>query len=177
MAVSCCVPPITTVGVVGVTAMDTNAGALTVSNVDVLMLPDAAPMVLLPFTSEVARPVVLIVATVVVADVHVTVLLKFWVLWSLNVPVAVNCCVCPAAMVGFAGVIASERRAGGRTVKPVAPVTLPDVAIIFALPTLTACARPEALMVTNVVALELHVTDAVRLLELPSLNCPCAVNC
>jgi hypothetical protein len=32
-------------------------------------------------------------------------------------------------------------------------------------------------MVTNVVALELHVTDAVRLLELPSLNCPCAVNC
>ena len=46
VAVSCCVPPITTMGVVGVTAMETNAGALTVSNVDVLMLPDAAPMVL-----------------------------------------------------------------------------------------------------------------------------------
>jgi hypothetical protein len=80
VAVSCCVPPITTMGVVGVTAMDTNAGALTVSNVDVFMLPDTAPMALLPFTSDVARPVVLIVATVVVADVHVTVLLKFCVL-------------------------------------------------------------------------------------------------
>ena len=80
VAVSCCVPPITTMGVVGVTAIETNAGALTVSNVDVLMLPDAAPIVLLPCTSEVARPVVLIVATAVVAEVQVTVPLKFCVL-------------------------------------------------------------------------------------------------
>jgi hypothetical protein len=80
VAVSCSVPPMTTMGVCGVTAMETNAAGPTVSNVEVFTLPDAAPMVLLPFTSEVARPVPLIVATVVVPEVHVTVPLKFCVL-------------------------------------------------------------------------------------------------
>src|SRR5271168_3893289 len=73
--------------------------------------------------------------------------------------------------------MASETRTGGTTVTPVIPVVLPEVAKIFALPTLTACARPELLMVTNAVAVELQVTDAVRLLEVPSLNWPCALYC
>ena len=66
MAVSWSVPPITTMGDCGVTAMETNAGGFTVSTVDVFTLPDAAPMVLWPCTSEVARPVVLMVAETLV---------------------------------------------------------------------------------------------------------------
>lgn len=80
VAVSWSVPPMTTMGVCGVTAMETNVAGPTVSSVEVFTLPDAAPMVLLPFTSEVARPVALIVATVVVVELQVTVVLKFCVL-------------------------------------------------------------------------------------------------
>ena len=80
VAVSCRVPPMTTMGVCGVTAMEAKIAGPTVSSVEVFTLPDAAPMVLLPFTSEVAKPVALIVATVVVPELQVTVLLKFCVL-------------------------------------------------------------------------------------------------
>lgn len=90
---------------------------------------------------------------------------------------AVNCCVRPAAIDGFAGVIASDTRTGGTTLTPVAPVMLPIIAKIFEEPTLTACAKPAELMVTKAVALELHVTDEVRSLEVPSLNWPSAVYC
>jgi hypothetical protein len=39
---NCCVPPVTIVGIVGVTRMVTSAGAATVSVVEREMLPDAA---------------------------------------------------------------------------------------------------------------------------------------
>ena len=73
-------PPITTIGVCGVTAMETSAAGPTVSRVEVFTLPDAAPTVLWPCTREVASPVAVIVATVVVAEVQVTEPLKFCVL-------------------------------------------------------------------------------------------------
>ena len=52
------------------------------------------------------------VATVVVAEAQVTWLVMFWVLLSEYVPVAVNCCVPPAWIVGFAGVTAIEFSVG-----------------------------------------------------------------
>jgi len=61
------------------------------------MLPSAASMVVEPEPTLVARPfepvVLLIVATVVTDEVHVTEVVMFCVLLSEYVPVAVNCSV------------------------------------------------------------------------------------
>ena len=73
------------------TAMDTSVAAVTVNVVLPLMLPELAWMVVEPVPTEVANPAVLMVATVRVDELHAAVLVKFCVLPSLNVPVAVNC--------------------------------------------------------------------------------------
>jgi hypothetical protein len=48
-------------------------------------------------------------------DVHVTEAVRFCVLLSAKVPVAVNCCEELKARVGFAGVTTIEIRDGGET--------------------------------------------------------------
>ena len=60
----------------------------------------------------------MIVATAGVADAHVTWLVRFCVLLSLYVPVAVNCCVVPFAIDGFAGVTAIDCSVAAVTVNP-----------------------------------------------------------
>ena len=76
---------------------------------------------------------------------------------SEYVPVAVNCCVPPTTIVGFAGVIAIELSVGTVcTVNVVLPVTPASVAERVVLPADTAVARPLALMVATVVCDELH---------------------
>ena len=55
-------------------------------------------------------------------------------------------------------------------------VTLPEDAVIDAEPALTPVARPAALMVAKLVALEFHVTLFVMSVVLPSENMPLAVN-
>src|SRR6202022_1571896 len=91
-----CVWPLAIVGVTGLTAMDTNCGGVTVKRVDPLMLPLVAEIVEVPAPAAVAKPVLLIVATVEVPEAH-TALFNTCVLLSVNVPVAVNCCVHPLA--------------------------------------------------------------------------------
>ena len=81
---------------------------------------------------------------------------------------AVNCCVCPFAIEGAAGVTAIETRAAAVTVRVVDPVTLPEVALIVVVPTPPALASPLAEMVATVPAEELQVTVAVRFCVLPS---------
>src|SRR5712692_2211946 len=75
-------------------------------------------MVVLPAASVVAKPAVLMVATVVLVELQVTVLVRFWVLLSLYVPVAVNCCGVPKDTVAEAGetVMETSGGGGGRTV-------------------------------------------------------------
>jgi hypothetical protein len=75
----------------GVTDMDTSVAGVTVRVVLPLMLPEPAWIVVEPVPTEVANPAVLMVATVVAEELQVAVLVRFWVLPSLNVPVAVNC--------------------------------------------------------------------------------------
>ena len=67
---------------------------------------------------------------------------RFSVLPSLNVPVAVNCCLFPAAIVGAAGVTAIETSVAGVTVKVVEPFNGPEVAVIVVVPAATLLARP-----------------------------------
>ena len=85
----------------------------------------------------------MIVATVVVAEPTSPLAVRFCVLLSLYVPVAVNCCVGPLAIDGFAGVTAIDCSVAAVTVSTVEPTSLaPDVALIVLVPTATPVARP-----------------------------------
>ena len=84
-------------------------------------------------------------------------------------PVAVNCCVPPATIVGFAGVTVIEVSVGGAwTVKVVLPVTPDSAAEIVAVPADTAVAKPLALIVATAVADELQDGWLVTFCVLPS---------
>src|SRR5579859_4872183 len=145
------------------------------------MLPNVAEIVVEPVDAlAVAKPPLVIVATVVDDDFHVTELVMSCVLLSLYLPVALNCCVSPLGTDGVAGVTVIDTRDGGSTVKlipllafpPTVTTTLPVVApegtgaTIFVLlqlvgvagvplnvTVLVPCVEPklEPLMVTDVV--------------------------
>src|ERR1700677_4691147 len=117
-------------GFAGVTAIELKAGAtaLTGSVVVPVIEPDAAFIVAEQAVTPDASPEAEIVATAVFKDVHVTELVKFWVLASENVPVAVNCCVAPVPIEGLGGVTAIELSVAGETLKTVGPGPAPDAA-------------------------------------------------
>jgi hypothetical protein len=82
---------------------------------------------------------------------------------SLNVPVAVNCCVPPTATLAGFGVTAIDTSVGAVTVSCAVPEMVPDFAVIVTgPPAFTPVARPAALIVAIVVLLELHVAVLVR---------------
>ena len=85
-------------------------------------------MVADPRPTAVARPAVLIVAMVAAEELQVAVLLRFCVVPSVYVPVAVNCCVPPLAIDGFADVTAIDTSVAAVTVSVVLPETVPEVA-------------------------------------------------
>src|SRR6185295_11677983 len=89
-----------------------NGVACTVRFVLPAAVPSVAEMVVLPGLTAVARPVLLIVATLVLEDVHATWLVRFCVVPLEYVPVAVNCCVAPVEIVGVAGVTAMDETVG-----------------------------------------------------------------
>ena len=147
------------------------------SVVDPLTDPDAAVMVVVPPAMLVARPDVLIVAIAMFDDVQTALLVTSLTLLSLNVPVALNCCVPPTRIDALAGVTAMEASVAGPTTKIVEPVIRPDVALIVVVPWLTPVARPAGLIVATPSVVELHVTGSGRVCLLPSLKIPVAVNC
>src|SRR5690348_470826 len=138
-------------------------------------------MTTVPVPVVVASPEVFNVATVVSLDDHDTVLVRFCVVLSLNVPVAVNCCVVPKATEESAGVIAMERSTAAVTVRVVDPDTLPEVAATVVVPIPTLVARPcdPAVLLTlaTLGLLETHCTVVVMFWVEPSVNVPVAVNC
>ena len=77
VAVNCSVVPALIEGLAGVTAIDTNVAAVTVSVVEPLIEPEVAVIVVLPCVEPVASPAALIVATLVVPELHVTVEVRF----------------------------------------------------------------------------------------------------
>jgi hypothetical protein len=99
------------------------------------------------------------------------------VLPSLNVPVAVNCCVAFFVSVAFAGVTAIDFRVAAATASVMDPVTAADVAVMSLLPAAFAVANPPALMVATLRFCELHVTLEVMSCDDPSVKCPVAANC
>jgi len=177
VAKNCCVVPATIEGFVGAIAIDCNVAAVTVRTVEPEIDDDVAVMVELPTPAPTASPDELIVAVVGVPEVQITLDVRFCVVPSLNVPVAVNCCVAPLVIDGFAGVTAIDCSVAAVTVSTVEPLIEDDVAVIVEVPIPVPVATPAAVMVAVAVVPELQVTLDVRFCVVPSLNVPVAANC
>ncbi len=74
---------------------------------------------------------------------------------------AANCLVNPAGTLGLAGVIDMEDKAAEVTVKVVFPETLPEAAVMVAVPADTAVARPLLFTVATDVVDELQASCVV----------------
>jgi hypothetical protein len=83
VAVNCWLLPAATDAVVGVTEIEVNSGAVTVSFVEPLIVPDLAVIVALPWAMPVANPPLLTLATEVAEDVQVALLVRFCVVLLL----------------------------------------------------------------------------------------------
>src|SRR5208337_1111831 len=117
------------------------------------------------------------IATVASDELQLTTEVTSCVLPSVNVPVAVNCCVMPSGIVDAGGLIAIDTSAAAVTVSCVELFTLPDVAVIVAVPRPVLFASPVLLIVAAVGVSDVHVTVLVRSCVPPSVNVPVAVNC
>jgi hypothetical protein len=177
VAVNCWVAPLVMLGLAGVTAMDCSVAAVTVATVEPEMAPDVALTVEVPTAMEVANPAALMVSTDGVAEVQVTLPVRFCVLLSLNVPIAVNCCVAPLVIDGLAGVTVIDCNVAAVTVRIVLPVTPFNVAEIDEVPTAAPVANPALVIIAVDGVAEAHVTLPVRFCVLLSLKVPVAVNC
>jgi hypothetical protein len=79
------------VALVALIVMDRSAAAVIVRTIELDVTPFCvALMVLVPAATPVARPAAVIVATDVFDELHVTEFVRFCVLPSLKLPVAVN---------------------------------------------------------------------------------------
>jgi hypothetical protein len=130
-----------------------------------------------PTPTPVATPESLMVATLTSDEVQETDVVRFSVVPSVKVPVAVNGSLVPSTMLGLAGVTAIETRVAAVTVNAVEPEMLPSVAEIVTGPGPTAVAKPALLIVAQVVSDEAQVTWLVKFSVAPSYPTPVAVNC
>jgi hypothetical protein len=146
VAVNCSLSPSGSVELMGVTAIDTRVAAVTVSGAEPETLPSAALTVVEPCMAADARPfdpaALLIDATDGVPELQVTCEVRFCLVPSLYVPVAVNCWVSPFGIVELAGVTVIDVRVAAVTVRGVEPETLPSAALNVVEPCAVAVARP-----------------------------------
>ena len=97
--------------------------------------PIAALIVEDPAATPLATPPLAIVPMEEADELQVTALVRFCVLPSLYVPIAMNGCVCPTAIVGFPGVTAIDIKVAAEvTPNVVAPVIDPELALIVVAP-------------------------------------------
>jgi len=168
VAVNCLVVPTAMLEFAGVTAIETRLAPVIVSDAVPVTEPELAVIVATPVPTLVARPVESAVAMDEDDEDQVT----DWshcVLPSSKFPTAVNCCVVPSAMDGVAGLTEMEMRCAGTTVKVIASVNEPTVAVIVVEPAAMVVAKPELLMVATVVEDEFQVTPLARSALEPSL--------
>lgn len=83
MAVNCCVEPNGSVGIAGVTAIDTRTAAETVTVVEPVIVPEVAVTLVLPKATLLASPWLLTVAMPEFALLHVAVAVRSSALPSL----------------------------------------------------------------------------------------------
>ena len=109
VAVNCLVVPTAMLEFAGVTAMETRAAAVTVSDAVPLTPPDVAVMVAVPVPVLLANPVESMLVTEVEDEDQVREVSNC-VLPSSKLPTALNCTVVPNAMEGVAGVTVIETK-------------------------------------------------------------------
>lgn len=121
MAVSCWLVPGAIDWLAGETVIETSVAELTAKVTEPSVPPRLAVIVLLPALAPVAKPAGEIPATLAFDEPQMAIPVKFCVLPSVNVPVAVNCSVVPVAICGFAGETAIEASVAAVTVSVVLP--------------------------------------------------------
>ena len=173
VAVNCCVAPTTSVGLRGVIASEVKVACVTVSPVEPVTESKLALMVVLPLAFAVAVPPFML-ATAAFDDFQAARLLRFWLLPSLNVPVAKNTLLVPEAIAALTGLTAIETSVAEVTVKVVEAVKEPFVAVIVVVPGCWLTATLP-LMVATAGFDELQLT-LLRVCVLPSLYWPTAKN-
>jgi hypothetical protein len=168
------------VGLLGETAIEVAVAELTVSMVEPVIPFKLALIVVLPPETALAKPLIgallPMVATPVSEDPQVTLPVRFCVLLSVNVPVAISCSVVWGAMVEFAGVTAIETSAGA-TVRLKFPVTPFSFALIMAWPAALAVTSPPEEIVAMEAFEEFQVALVVMFCGAPELNVAVAVIC
>jgi hypothetical protein len=122
-----------------------------------------------PTPVAVASPPDEIVATGREEEVQVAEAVRFCLLPSLYVPVALNSCVFPAGTEAVEGVNETETSTGAVTVKVVDPDIPPTAAVTTDVPIATPVAEPPAWIVATARAEELQAVEDVRFCVLPSL--------
>lgn len=121
-------------------------------------------------------------ATLVLDELHVTILVTSDVDESLRLPVAVNCCeldptVPEADRLAFWGVTVIVDRSPLKTFTMVVPLIEPEVAVTVADPTATAVTFPVLSTLTKALLESSVQVRLFRLFVLPSSFTPVAVNC
>ena len=106
-------------------------------------------MLLEPIAAPVARPAALILTVAGLDEAQVAVFVKFCVLPSLKVPVAVNCTVVPLAIEEFVAVMVIDCSVAAVTASAKLLDVIPFwVAVMLLEPMAAPVARPLALMLT-----------------------------
>jgi hypothetical protein len=152
VAVNCWLRPTGMLGLTGATAMEDKVAELTVRTVLPETVPEVAVTVVAPAVRAVARPMLLTVATDVFEEFQVTCVVISRLVPSEYKPVAVNCWVTPAGILGILGVTgitSIEIKVPEFTVRIVLAETVPKVAVMVAVPPETAVARPLLLTVAT----------------------------
>jgi hypothetical protein len=151
--------------------MDTSVAADTVSVAPgEVTPPELAVIVVVPVATAVAIPDESMVAVAVLEEVQVTLVERFCVVWSLNVPVAVNLFVVCGAIRALGGVMAMETSTACVTVSVAAgEMIAPWVAVIVVVPMAKPVATPEVFIVAVAVFEEVHVTLFVKFCVVSSL--------
>lgn len=121
-----------------------------------------------------------IIATVADDELQVTTVVRSCVLPSVYVPVAVNCCTVPSAIVGLCGLIAIDTSTAGFTTSSAVALIAPELMPIVVVPVPSVLASPPVpavlLIVATVATVELQCPLCVRSCVLPSVYVPAAVN-
>jgi hypothetical protein len=161
MALNCLVASSGIAEFSGAIPRDTSFALLTVTGVLADTVPDTTLTVELPGPTASPSPLASSVRTPVELDDH-NADLSTCVLPSSKLPVAVNCCCVPGAMVRFAGVSVMDCRCAATTVITEESVKVPTVAVMVVAPAASVVARPFASTVATLVSDEVQVTPVTK---------------
>lgn len=153
------------------------ADCVAVNSVDEEMPALIAVIVAVPAVWVCVNPRSGVGATSCADEFQVALAVRFWLVPSVKLPVAVNCCEAPAETVGFNGDIARETSWAGPTRATVVPVIPAEMAVSEEEPIAFVVAKPILEMVSTFGLDDFHVAIGVKSCVVPSVNVPVAVNC